>query len=439
MRKTLPVLIGLTLCLPSARAADDWYAKLSLDEALKKAKADNKLVFIDFFASWCGPCKMMDATTFKDPKVLEWLGKHTVALKVEGDKDTVLSTRFAIDSFPTLVFLKPDGTEIDRLLGYMTAEQLLTEGAGILTGKTAIERAKEDLAKGDPNDPVLHLKLASAYASKGKADEAVKEYLWCLDTGFDKHPEMSALRGEAVMGLLSLIQSNPKIIEEIEKRRGQAREKLSEGKATPNDVGNLAILNEAGGQPEETLKLYDKLRADEKTPPAVRKALAQGVMGQLLDAKRYADIAADIDIAAAVDEQFAAAAKAPSGDEQARYMLVGVVATYYQVLIGVKRDEDAAKVAKRLVQTIDMPETYNALAWNGFASGRPAQANLDQARKANELTGGKNASIIDTLARVLHALGKKEEAVKTVEEALKTVAEPSDREALQACLTDVKK
>ena len=98
-----------------------------------------------------------------------------------------------------------------------------------------------------------------------------------------------------------------------------------------------------------------------------------------------------------------------------------------------------AKVAKRLVQTIDMPETYNALAWNGFASGRPAQANLDQARKANELTGGKNASIIDTLARVLHALGKKEEAVKTVEEALKTVAEPSDREALQACLTDVKK
>jgi tetratricopeptide (TPR) repeat protein len=337
------------------------------------------------------------------------------------------------------VFLKPDGTEVDRLLGYMTAEQLLTEGAGVLTGKTAIDRAKEDLAKGDAGDPVLHLKLANACASKGKADEAVKEYLWCLDTGFDKHPEMAALRSEAVMGLLSLIQSNPKIIDEIEKRRGQARDKVSEGKATPNDVGNLAILNEAAGQPEETLKLYDKLRADEKTPPALRKALAQGAMAPLLDAKRYADIAADIDIAAAVDEQFAAAAKAPPGDERGRYMLIGMVSTYYQVLIGLKRDEEAAKVAKRLVQTVDLPETYNALAWNGFATGKPTQANLDQARKANELTGGKNAAAIDTLARILHALGKKEEAVKTVEDALKSVAEPSDREALQACLTDVKK
>src|SRR5512137_2301874 len=126
MRNMLLGFIGLTLSASSAPAAEPWIEKLSLDEALKKAKAENKLVFIDFFASWCGPCKMMDATTYKDPKVLEWLGKHTIAIKVEGDKDMALATRFTIDSFPTLVFLKPDGTEVDRLLGYMTAEQLLT-------------------------------------------------------------------------------------------------------------------------------------------------------------------------------------------------------------------------------------------------------------------------------------------------------------------------
>src|SRR5689334_17909830 len=95
------------------------FRAISFDAASKAAAAENKLVFIDFYTTWCGPCKMLDEQTWTDKKVGQLVGEKAVALKLDAEKEGVdAAKRYKIDAYPTLLLLKPDGTEVDRLVGF---------------------------------------------------------------------------------------------------------------------------------------------------------------------------------------------------------------------------------------------------------------------------------------------------------------------------------
>ncbi|MCP4592461.1 MAG: DUF255 domain-containing protein, partial [bacterium] len=79
------VLLSVLLSSPTARGEGP-FASLSFDQALKRAASEKKLVFVDFYATWCMPCKMLDATTFKDAKVVDFLSKKVVAVKIDAEK-----------------------------------------------------------------------------------------------------------------------------------------------------------------------------------------------------------------------------------------------------------------------------------------------------------------------------------------------------------------
>src|SRR5262249_52971191 len=124
-------LLGLMIMTGCGSAENDasnpLFHRISLDQALSKAKADKKLVMIDFYADWCGPCQMLDDTTWKDSKVRSWLREKAVAIKVDVDKEKSITNKYNVNSFPTLMFLKPDGSEIGRLVGFHSPEEFLEE------------------------------------------------------------------------------------------------------------------------------------------------------------------------------------------------------------------------------------------------------------------------------------------------------------------------
>jgi len=60
-------------------------------------------VLVDFYTVWCGPCKKLDQTTWKDQQVRDWLSSEAVCLKVDAEKDVPLAEKYRINVYPTVV------------------------------------------------------------------------------------------------------------------------------------------------------------------------------------------------------------------------------------------------------------------------------------------------------------------------------------------------
>lgn len=97
-----------------------------LVSALREAIDTGKLVFVDFYAEWCGACKTMDRTTFTDSAVANALERF-VFTKVDAERHPDAVRHFNVVGLPTLVVLDASGEEIYRQVGPIEASELVRE------------------------------------------------------------------------------------------------------------------------------------------------------------------------------------------------------------------------------------------------------------------------------------------------------------------------
>lgn len=104
------------------------FSNISFEEAKAEAKKTGKLIFIDAYASWCGPCKMMDRNTFSDGAVGKFFNDKFINLKVDMEKSAdgpMLSKMFRVTAYPTFLWVDAEGKLVKREMGYRTPEQFL--------------------------------------------------------------------------------------------------------------------------------------------------------------------------------------------------------------------------------------------------------------------------------------------------------------------------
>ncbi len=96
------------------------------ESGLLTAKQTNKNIFLYFHAQWCTYCTQLKARTFSDKKVQSYLNDHFVSIAVDADKNQNIARQYQVTGLPTMWFLKPDGSKISNLPGYVEADQLRT-------------------------------------------------------------------------------------------------------------------------------------------------------------------------------------------------------------------------------------------------------------------------------------------------------------------------
>lgn len=104
------------------------FKSMTLEKAKQVAKETDKLVFIDAYTTWCGPCKRMAATSFMEEEVGEIFNDRFVNIKIEMEKDAdgpEVARLYKVRAYPTLLVINSDGKLIKQSVGFMTADQLI--------------------------------------------------------------------------------------------------------------------------------------------------------------------------------------------------------------------------------------------------------------------------------------------------------------------------
>ena len=119
LSKFLPTLLGGLL---SVTLANFGFAKDSSEIAwsedlvatMELAQRTGKPVLVHFYGDHCPPCRMLEKKAFKDPQLIQAIGEHVLAVRINAERDTKIAARFRVNRWPTDVYLHPNGDEIYR-------------------------------------------------------------------------------------------------------------------------------------------------------------------------------------------------------------------------------------------------------------------------------------------------------------------------------------
>ncbi len=161
---------NLLLCVftfIAASAAEVKFLYGPFTEALQKASAEKKLVFIDFTTDWCRWCDTLDVRTYSDSSVAALMQARLIPIKIDAEKGEGidLAKRLGVHAYPTMVVVSTDGEEVDRLIGYMPPEKFIPALSELLAGKNTVSTVRA-LLKEKPDDPGVRYIAAKKFLDR---------------------------------------------------------------------------------------------------------------------------------------------------------------------------------------------------------------------------------------------------------------------------------
>lgn len=231
--KTRILALGglIFLCL-GVYAEGIHFEKLSLDQALAKAEKEQKLVFIDVFATWCGPCKYLSNEVFVESELGDYINENFISIKIDGEagEGPQLMYDYGLDAFPTMLMLSPDKELRKKIVGAVSANTILTKAdEAVHPEKTKIYQLSKQYESGDRTKKLLGEYLVELKKEGMDYSGMVEEY-------FESFPDLNLKEASDFIVFAEKIYDlendlTKKFLTEIEQLH-QIHEALAEDKLT---------------------------------------------------------------------------------------------------------------------------------------------------------------------------------------------------------------
>ena len=174
MLRHLLITILLALGLSQAYAGGIDFFTGTYQEALELAQAEGKLVFVDAYAVWCGPCKRMSTQVFPREDVGAFFNENFVSLKIDMERGPgkEFGRIFPVSSYPTLLFISSQGELVQRVIGAQAPENLIQQAQLALRKTDKSESFAKRYREGE-RDPKVVLEYIKSLNKAGKPSLAV--------------------------------------------------------------------------------------------------------------------------------------------------------------------------------------------------------------------------------------------------------------------------
>jgi len=401
-------LVAVLVCVPGPCGTGDGpFAELAFEAARERAVEQQKLLLVDFTASWCGPCKKMEKDTWAAAEVRAWLDENALAIQVDVDEERELAQGFRITAMPTVVALRA-GEEFDRIVGYRDAPAFLAWTRDVQAGKRASDALLEESTRlRESTDVKARYELAQALARAGQPAEALVHYLWLWP----------ATRSEPAFGgvrLSFLLSDMARLAAEHEPAR-EAFGKILAGLQEQVDAVEVPSFEtwqewtafcRSFGENERVVAWYERHRDAEgrllvERDDFLATHIVSEVFEVLMQAERPLDAVQLYEDATgrareAVrdhrrSEDASAGMEADLREMTERFQrqkLVKDLSRLHAALLLAERDAEAARVATILLEALDTPEARIGLVREGLALVKRSHPDYPRWLDEAEAAGG---------------------------------------------------
>ncbi len=180
MKKILSVIVYAMVMTVAIGQEGIEFSNGDWESILAKAEKEDKLIFVDAYTVWCGPCKKMARDVFPQKNVGEFYNEKFINVQMDMEKGEGLSfaQTYNVKVYPTLLFVAADGSLIHRSAGYKDSPEFIELGNTALDPSKRISSLKVRFEKGD-RDPDFLKKYASVLyeAYDGSHAPAVEAYM----------------------------------------------------------------------------------------------------------------------------------------------------------------------------------------------------------------------------------------------------------------------
>ncbi|MFN0011888.1 MAG: thioredoxin family protein [Phycisphaerales bacterium] len=411
----LAAVVGGLLSLTASALAEDVppvFAQMAFEGARESTKGNAKILVVKATAEWCGPCKQMDKTTWRDAGVVEWVKANGLAIQVDVDKEPAIAKDLAIEAMPTMVVFK-NGKEFDRIVGYRTAEQLLAWLADVKAGKRTADAMEAKAAKLKAGGDVSvdeRYKLAVELSRGKKYDEATEQYVWLWKHMLETAPAMVGVRSSFMAGeMKTLAARHAPAKAAFAALRDEAEADLNGPDKGRQTLSDWVVLNDVLADEARTLAWFDRVKGT--ADGRARVALVSHNLDRLLEKhERWADMGMVVtdplarlrqhhgmlETTKRLENDPRFKDRAEQMGELHRKMFRDSAAKLYASLLAAQREADATAVGAEAVRLDDTGAMRVALVeWALRAKqARPAQAAwLDEAKDKGEFVGPLRAEL----------------------------------------------